>query len=123
MSGDIIDFRSLREHKRAKLYRKQAVPRAPAGEATLAEKLARIATIDEQLGRIVRLLGELEALSRDTRDLPSTLRLRAQASIDLASGVLQAVRAGAEEDGADDPQPEIDREVLEKMYRDLDLQA
>jgi hypothetical protein len=123
MSGEIIDFRSLREQRRAKLYRQQAVPRAPAGEAILGEKLARLSTLDEQIDRIAGLLGELETLTRDARDLPSMLRGRARASVELASGVLQAVRGGAEENDTDDPQPEVDREVLERMYRDLDLHA
>lgn len=114
MSGEIIDFRSLHEQRRAKLYRRQPVPRAPAG---------RPMALADQIDRIMGLLRELEALTRHSRDLPSTLRLRARASIDLASGVLDAVRGEPEENGADDPQPEVDREILERMYRDLDLHA
>ena len=123
MSGEIIDFRNMRELRRAKLYRQQPVPRGPCKDARLHEELARLATLDEQIDRIVGLLGELDALTRDAKDLPSTLRLRARASIDLASGVLQEVWARPEEDGTDDPQPEVDREVLERMYRDLELHA
>lgn len=121
MSGEIIDFRRLHELRRAKLYRRQAVPRAPANGQGLGEKLARLAALDEQVDRVVGLLRELEELTRHSRDLPSTLRLRARASIDLASEALHAVRGGPE--GSDDPQPEVDREVLERMYRALDLQA
>jgi hypothetical protein len=128
MSGDIIDFRSLREQRRAKLYRQQPVPRAPAGEPVgFGGTPARWATIDEQVVRILSLLGELKALTRDPRDLPLPLLARARASIDMTSQVfgqvLGAVCVEPEEDGSDDPQPEVDREVLERMYRDLDLQA
>jgi hypothetical protein len=123
MSGEIIEFRNRRELKAGNPYRKQAVPRAPAGEASLGETLARLSAIDEQIARIVGLLGELGDLARDADDLPSTLRLRARATIDMATGVVQAVSAGPEENATDDPQPEIDREVLAKMYRDLDLHA
>ena len=121
MSGEIIDFRRHRELRRAKLYRQQPVPRPPAGET------AHLATIDEQVVRILGLLGELEALTRNPGDLPLPLLARARASIDMTSQVFGQVLAAAcvepEEDGGDDPQPEVDRNVLERMYRDLDLQA
>jgi hypothetical protein len=122
MSGEIIDFRSLRELRRAKLYRQQPVPRAQTRDARLRGELARLATLDEQIDRIIGLLGELDALTRDAKDLPSTLRLRARASIDLAGGVLEEVCARPEENATDDPQPEVG-EILERMYRDLDLHA
>jgi len=123
MSGKIIDFRSLREFRRAKLYRQQPVPRAQSRAELLGEELARLAMLDEQIDRIVGLLGELDGLTRGAKDLPLTIRLRARASIDLANGVLQEVCARPEENGTDDPQPEVDRDVLERMYRDLDLHA
>ena len=123
MSGEIIDFRSLRGQKRAKLYRQQAVPRPQPGPANLGEKVARLLALDEQITRIVGLLEELEDLTRNSPDVPATLRLRAQASIDLAGGVLRAARGRPADDATDDPQPEIDREALERMYRDLDLHA
>jgi|EndMetStandDraft_5_1072996.scaffolds.fasta_scaffold213030_2 hypothetical protein len=123
MSGEIIDFRRLRAQRRATLHCQQPVPRAPAREASRGENPAYLLTIDEQIDRIQGLLGELEALTRDARDVPSTVRARARASVERAGEVLQAVRGGAEESDTDDPQPEVDREVLERMYRDLDLQA
>ena len=123
MSGQIIDFRSQRDLRRAKLYRQQPVPRAQFREARLGDKLTRLLTLDEQIDRIVDLLGELNTLTDDAKDLPPTLRLRARATSDLARGLLQEVFARQEENATDDPQPEIDREALERMYRDLDLHA
>ena len=123
MSGQIIDFRSQRDLRRAKLYRQQPVPRAYFRDARPGDTLARILTLDEQIDRIVDLLGELNTLTDDAKDLPPTLRLRARASSDLARGLLKEVFARLEENATDDPQPEIDREALERMYRDLDLHA
>jgi hypothetical protein len=33
------------------------------------------------------------------------------------------VRGRPEESGTNDPQPEVDRKISDKMYRELDLQA
>ena len=126
MSGEIIDFRSLREQRRAKLYRQQPVPRAPAGEPDLGGAPARWATIDDQVFRILSLLAELKALTGDPRDLPLPLLERARASIEMTSQVFGQVLGSVSvepEEEDDDPQPEVDRDVLERMYRDLDLQA
>jgi hypothetical protein len=118
MSGKIIEFRGHHDLKRARLYRKQAVPRGPAGQARL----------DQRIARISGLLGELEDLTRGPEDLPSALLVQARASIEKTSWILQpctrfAVTAGPEENGEDDPQPDVDRELLERMYRDLDLHS
>ena len=127
MSGEIIDFRTLREQRRAKLHRQQPVPRAPEGVPGLGEAPARWATIDEQVFRILSLLAELKALTRDPKNLPLPLLARARASIEMTSQVfgqvLGAVSVEAEEDASDDPQPEVDRKALERMYRDLDFQG
>ena len=118
MSGEIIEFRSHHDLKRAKLYRKQAVPRGPV----------ELARLDQQIARISGLLEVLENLSRGAKDLPSPLLVHARASIERASRILKpggrfVVSAGPEENGEGDPQPDVDRELLERMYRDLDLHA
>jgi len=118
MSGKIIKFGGHHDFKRARLYTKQAVPRGPAGQARL----------DQQIARISGLLLELEDLTRGPEDLPSALLVQARASIEKTSRILQpctrfAVSAGPEESGEDDLQPDVDHELLEKMYRDLELHS
>jgi hypothetical protein len=107
MTGEIIEFR------RARLYRKQAVPRGPAGQARLEQQIARISD----------LLEELEDLTRGAKGLPSPLLVQARASIEQASRMKSRVRfvvsAEPDENGEGDPQPDVDREILERMYRDL----
>lgn len=114
MSGEIIEFRSHRDLAGARLYRNQAEPRGPAGQARL----------DEQIARISNLLEELENLTRGAKDTRSPLLVHARASIEKASRILKpcarsVVSAGPEENGESDPQPDVDREILERMYRVL----
>ena len=67
----------------------------PAPRAPAAQ-----ARLGQQIARISDLLGELEELTRGAGDVP--LRILVQ---------------------ADDPQPEVDRGLLDRMYRALELQA
>jgi hypothetical protein len=60
----------------------------------------------QQIARLNALLEELEDLSRD-----ATLLVETRASIDEARSVLKEC--------ADDPQPEVDRDMMERMYRVL----
>lgn len=118
MSGEIIEFQGHHDLKRARLYGKQAVPRGPAGQAGR----------DQRIARISGLLGELENLTRGAKDLPSALVVQARASIEKTSRTLKpcarfAGSARPEENGEGDPQPDVDGELLERMYRDLDLYA
>jgi hypothetical protein len=110
MSGKIVEFRIHHDLKRARLYREQAVPRGPA--------------IQARLDRISNLLEELEDLTRGAKDLPAPLLVQARASIEKTSRIVKpgaqfAVSAGPEENDEGDPQPDVDREILERMYRDL----
>ena len=118
MSGKIIKFVGNHDLKRARLYAKQAVPRVPAGQARL----------DQQIARISGLLLELEDLTRGPEDLQSALLVQARASIEKTSKILQpctpfAVSAGPVKSGEGDLQPDVDHELLEKMYRDLELHS
>jgi hypothetical protein len=77
-----------------------------------------------QIARIAALLGELEALSRDAPQVPFPLLVQTRASIEKARGVLKdceqsSAPAVSEEDGEGDPQPDVDNDLLERMYRDL----
>lgn len=76
----------------------------------------------QQLARIATLLGELEALSYGAKDVPLPLLVRTRASIEKARSVLVncdrlANRAAAQD--KNDPQPDIDHDALERMYRAL----
>jgi hypothetical protein len=71
--------------------------------------------------RIEALLGELEELSRGARDVPSSVLVQALATLEKARCVLKncpRTESAAEDDG-EDPQPDVDRDALERMYRDL----
>jgi len=77
----------------------------------------------QRIERIEALLRELEVLSHSATDVPLPLVLRALTTIEQARAVLRrcadaAARAAADaEEG--DPQPDIDSEILERMYRSL----
>lgn len=107
MSGKIIAFRGA---ERAAHYRQAAEPRGSERQARLQLHLARISG----------LLEELEALKHVADSLPSPLALQARATIEKARSVMRA-DAGKADDR--DPQPDIDRALLERMYRDLNPYA
>ena len=79
----------------------------------------------QQIARIAALLGELEVLSRDAAEVPSPLLSRTRDSLEKARAVLRncgtlAERPVSDEDDEDDdPQPEVDNELLDRMYRIL----
>jgi hypothetical protein len=81
-------------------------------------------TEKQQIVRIAALLGELEALSRDATSVPPPLQTQARASIEKARSLLQkceevADRPTPEDEDDGDPQPDVDSDLLERMYRDL----
>ena len=72
--------------------------------------------------RIEALLGEVEELSHSAKDVPSALLMQALATIERARCILKTCarrieNAVTEEDG--DPQPDVDGEMMERMYRAL----
>jgi hypothetical protein len=105
MRGKIIEFRRYHDLKRAKLYREQAVPRGPTAQARL----------DRQIARISGLLGELEELARGAGDVPPGILMQARATTETAGRPLPPQ--------PDDPQPEVDCGLLDRMYRALELQV
>jgi hypothetical protein len=81
----------------------------------------------QQIARIAALLGEIEVLSRDAAEVPSPLLSQTRASLEKARSVLEncgrfaghAVPDEEEEEDDDDPQPEVDNDLLDRMYRIL----
>ena len=76
----------------------------------------------QQVARIAALLGELEALSAAAAEVPGPLLTETRAGIEKALGVLKNCEQGAWRTGEDeegDPQPDIDDDLLERMYRSI----
>ena len=96
MSGQIIHLHTHRKHL------------APH-DLTGAQKL------EQHLVRISGLLEELEMLTRNARHVPPRVLAKARVTMEKARRLVGSV--GLEEAG--EPQPEVDREVLERMYREL----
>lgn len=91
MSRDALDGRSSRQSGRAELVQ-----------------------------RITVILGEIEALGQRTDDVPAPLLTEMRAILEKARQVIEACasrKAAAAGDG--DPQPDVDQEILERMYRAL----
>ena len=115
MAGEIIEFRLHHKLKRGRLHHHQAVARGRAGQARL----------DQQIARISGLLGELEDLASSAGELPPPILARARARIAETSRILpprkrSVASTGPEEHSEADPQPDIDRGLLERMYRAFD---
>jgi hypothetical protein len=92
----------------------------PAGRNTRILKL--------QIARIAKLLDELEQFARTTENLPPTIAGQTHAGIERGRIILQPFsgcerEAGREDDIEGDPQPHIDDEMLERMYRELNPDA
>ena len=105
MSGKIIEFPS-RDTNRASVYRTLVPPR-PDGHAVLGLQIARISALLEELEDLIG--------SADGRSSPHLLQ--AQSTIEQTRRILTSRPEATENDG--DPQPDVDRSLLERMYRDL----
>jgi hypothetical protein len=132
MTGEIIYLKAHCALKRGQLYRDQSVPRrAPAvrrlndhsqsahRRASLAPE-AKDSRIELQVARIADLLSELEDLTRAPEAISPEVLGQARAGIAKARRILKPWICGdskADPDG--DPQPQIDDERLERMYREL----
>ncbi len=139
MTGEIIYFRSHRNFKRGQLYREQTVPRHAAAArrskdlrspdpTDFVPEVRNTQTLERQVARIAHLLDELEELSGTSGAFPPATRTWARAGVESARRVLRTLSwseptANLADDGEGDPQPEIDREKLDRMYRDLNSDA
>ena len=128
MTGRIIPFQSYRNCEQPSPRRvgihinhpsgsiRSQTDFGPAGRNTRVLKL--------QIARIAKLLDELEQFARTTEHLPPTIAGQTHAGIERARIILQPFsgcdrEAGCEDDIESDPQPDIDGEMLERMYREL----
>ena len=89
----------------------------PPGRSTRILKL--------QVARIAQLLDDLEDITRTSDTFPLAIAGQRHAGMERARGNLQSCsgserEAGREDDIEGDPQPDIDSEMLERMYRELD---
>src|SRR5579883_1928930 len=95
MSGQVIPFQGRRFHGRV---------------------VADVEThVERQLARIASLVDELEALTCNTMNLAPGLIARAHDTMERARGVLSSLGGGDEQD----PQPDVDRELLARLYREV----
>jgi hypothetical protein len=115
MTGELIQLERHRDFRRGHLYRQQPAPRAPSHGA------AKPSAVELQVARISRLLRELEELTRTSDDVPVATMTQARAGLEKARQVIRPWAAFDELEG--DPQPEVDAERLERMYRDLNRDA
>jgi hypothetical protein len=104
MSGTIIEFR---RHKNLRSRRHHV--RAP-----LAYNPNRQARLDQQIVRIEALLEELEEMGRGATDAANTSDIESRDILALPPGHPAHVQDDP------DPQPQIDRRILERMYCLLD---
>jgi hypothetical protein len=79
--------------------------------------------LHQQITRIESLLEELEQMTAGPGRWPPSLLTQARASIERTRRVLGPSASWPAEDANGDPQPDVDPEVLERMYRDLNLNS
>jgi hypothetical protein len=111
MSGDIVEFRK-RGRERADLYRAEEVPRGPAKPARLEQQIWRIAQLIDEWEEMTGGSGHLSGLLVQARGTIDKIRPNSVAN-DLGKPSQPDVHLDI------DPQPDVDRDVLERMYRDL----
>jgi hypothetical protein len=114
IGGIVIAFPGVRASTR-RIARKMSLPRGPRQRPQLTV----------QIERITALLGELEDISGHSSKLPPTMLARTRGSIckaermrGLHDDVANAAPPILEQKG--DPQPHVDREVLERHFKSRD---
>lgn len=108
MTGELIQLERRRDFK--------PVPRGSAPGAHGAS------IVELRIARIARLVLELEELTRQPKNVPSTILDQARAGLEKARRIVPP-RGSAAGDLEGAPQPELDDERIERMYRELDQDA
>jgi hypothetical protein len=132
MTGRIIPFQSYRNCEQASPRRAGLHFNHPSGsirsQTDFGSTGRNTRILKLQVARIAKLLDELEEVARTTESLPPTIAGQTHAGIERARIILQPFsgcerEAGCEDDIEGDPQPEIDREKLDRMYSELNPEA
>ena len=86
---------------------------------TAPRKLASL--LEQQLARVTALIEELEGITRGESAVPPKLLWQARVGIDKTRDILRALPGYLSDSEREaDPQPDIDRAVLERLYGCLD---
>ena len=129
MSGEIIYLRNfhrrcLPEDQFSPAPSWDVAPHPRSDKSDPAFQRKRVLRL--QVARIGRLLDELEDLTRASGGRGSGIR-PSRGVVTKARKILrqwpEALRDAQPIDGEEDPQPEIDRAVLERMYQSLNSEA
>ena len=64
-------------------------------------------------------MGEIETLSQRADQVPSSLMIEMHAMLENARRILEKCGQRPVDKDEGDPQPDVDREILERMYRAL----
>jgi hypothetical protein len=118
MTGEVIQFVGHRALNRGDVYRQQGVPRGAAPESRRSTGI-----VEFRVARITRLVTELEELTRLSASIPSATLTEARAGLEKARRIVRPWTAADRHPRGDDlegaPQPELDNECIERMYREL----
>jgi hypothetical protein len=135
MTGQIIPFQSFRYRKKSPAYQPPESrldlsdpPRRVRSQSDFSPAIRNRRNLKLQVARIAKLLDELEELARTSNSCPPAIVCQAHAGMERARRILQPCSefertARRENDIEDDPQPEFDGEMLERMYRELNPDA
>ena len=114
MTGELIQFEKYRDPKKVQLCHQRPVLPGSAD-------VRHTSVIDLRVARITRLLSELEELTRLPKYVPPTVLDQARDGLERARRDVESSTAVADLGGA--PQPELDDERIERMYRELNQHA
>ena len=131
MTGQIIPFQTFRYRDEAPARQGPAIDnlaRPIGSQSDFGPPVRNTRILKLQVARIAQLLDELEELARTADNFPPAIVGQANAGIERARRTLQPCSesersAGRENDIEDDPQPDVDGEMLERMYRKLNPEA
>ena len=116
MGAVMIAFPGVRARR---IARKMPLPRSPRQRPPLTEQIERITALLDEL-----VLEELEAITGHSREVPSAMLARARAVVckaELKLGLRDVVQPATPIlEGEGDPQPHVDREVLERLFQPRD---
>ena len=111
MAAEIIPFNRRRDFRQGEASCEQRIP----WTSTRGSRPCN--PIELQVARITKLLTELEELIGTTEDRASISLTEARLQLERARAVIRPWTLAEENDR--DPQPHVDYEHLEQMYRDF----